>query len=460
MLFRVCFLGVLYFSLSTVAKSPGSYEVVKKDVLIVGGGASGAHAAGGHVDSYTDPDTGIPYNYGVQNFVETGNATGFVSRFGIETAPYRRVPTVPRYIDFSTEKEFNYSDPTPEEQRAALERYLELCEKYEGLIYPGYWNFPPPENIPEDLIMSFGDFARKYSIEAAVPTIWRVGVMGSGDVTKEMTFYVMQSFGAVMTRAFTGRTTSWIVGSERNQILYDAIDEHLDGDVYKSSTIVDAVRDEDGILAVVKNHKTGKETQIVAKTLVVAIAPTPSNLAPFHLTAEEEEVFEKFNFINMYAGLVANEALPIGGSVTSVVPGVENPEPENWLAYPETPFTGRFDYFGAEKVFRVIVPGDSTMNDQGARDLIQSDFERMIDAGVLPEPKSRQIEYVAWESHGAVHLRASRADILEGFIQKKYALMGTSSTWWTGGAFSMSFQTSLWEYNDIMLPKLVESLQK
>jgi len=45
MLFRVCFLGVLYFSLSTVAKSPGSYEVVKKDVLIVGGGASGAHAA-------------------------------------------------------------------------------------------------------------------------------------------------------------------------------------------------------------------------------------------------------------------------------------------------------------------------------------------------------------------------------------------------------------------------------
>jgi heterodisulfide reductase subunit A-like polyferredoxin len=45
MLFRVCFLGVLYFSHSTVAKSPGSYEVVKKDVLIVGGGASGAHAA-------------------------------------------------------------------------------------------------------------------------------------------------------------------------------------------------------------------------------------------------------------------------------------------------------------------------------------------------------------------------------------------------------------------------------
>jgi hypothetical protein len=213
------------------------------------------------------------------------------------------------------------------------------------------------------------------------------------------------------------------VGSGRNQDLYDAIDNHLGDDVHKSSTIVDAVRDEDGIIAVVKNHKTSKETQIFAKALVVAIAPTLSNLAPFHLTAEEEEVFEKFNFINMYAGLVANEALPIGGSVTNVVPGIEKPEPDNWLAYPETPFTGRFDYFGADKLFRVIAPGDSTMDSRGAQDLIQSDFERMIDAGVLPEPASREIEYVAWESHGAVHLRASRADILEGFIQKKYALM-------------------------------------
>jgi hypothetical protein len=89
-----------------------------------------------------------------------------------------------------------------------MEKYLELCEKYESLIYPGYWNFPLPEDTPEDLIMTFGEFVRNYGIEAAVPTVWRVGAMGSGDVTKELTFYVMQSFGAVMTRAFTGRTTS------------------------------------------------------------------------------------------------------------------------------------------------------------------------------------------------------------------------------------------------------------
>lgn len=54
---------------------------------------------------------------------------------------------------------------------------------------PGYWNFPAPKNIPEDLLLSFGDFANKYEIEAVVPSIF--AVTGLGDTSKALTIWVM-----------------------------------------------------------------------------------------------------------------------------------------------------------------------------------------------------------------------------------------------------------------------------
>ena len=327
------------------------------------------------------------------------------------------------------------------------------------MLNPGYWEFPEPQDIPEELLIPFGAFAKKHGIEAAVPIIWRVGAMGVGDATKIMTFYVMQTFGAPLTRNFLGQATSWIPASGRSQDLYDAIDKHLGKDVYRSSTVVDAQRKKRGVNATVKNHKTGKSTEIHARAVVIAIEPTSSNMAPFHLDETEKAVFNKFEYTNIWAGILSNEALPVGGSLTNMDPGVEQSRPLNWLSYPDLPFSVRFDYMGAEKLFRIMIQGDGSMTDAGARGLVQADFERLIGAGLLPEPTSRKIEYVAWESHGPMHARASREDIEKGFIQEQYALLGRQSTWYTGGAFSMNFQTSLWQYNDVMLPKLVESLK-
>lgn len=396
----------------------------------------------------------------MQTFVETGNATGFVNRFGIETMAPPRLALNTEYIDFKTATPLEYVGPTSAEQRAALEIYLALCEKYEHMLNPGYWEFPEPGNIPEELLINFGDFAKRHGMEAAVPIIWRVGAMGVGDATKVMTFYVMQTFGAPLTRNFLGLATSWVPSTGRSQDLYDAIDAHLGKDVYRSSTVIDAKRKKCGVHATVKNHKTGKTTEIHARALVIAIEPTTSNMKPFHLDEQELAVFNKFEYTNIWAGILSNEALPVGGSLTNMDPKVELPKPNNWLAYPDLPFSVRFDYMGGEKLFRIMIQGDSGMTDAGARAMIQADFERLIDAGILPEPKSRKIEYVAWESHGPMHARVSRPEIERGFIQDQYALLGRHSTWYTGGAFSMNFQTSLWEYNDVMLPKLVASLEK
>lgn len=415
---------------------------------------------GGHVNSFTDPDTGDYYNYGVQSFVETGNATGFVSRFGIVPGAMPRVATVARYIDFKTARELKYTGPTSAEQTEALKKYLVLLEKYEHMLNPGYWEFPTADKIPAELLMNFGDFAKMHDFEAAVPIIWRVGAMGLGDATKHMTFYVMQTFGAPITRSFLGQATSWIPSSGRSQDLYDAIDKHLGKDVYRSSTVIDAKRTKCHVELTVRDNTNGKTIKIHARALVMAIEPSPSNMQPFNLDKAEKDVFNKFSYTNIWAGMVSNEALPVNGSLTNMNPGVEQPSPNNWLSYPDLPFSVRFDYMGANKYFRIMIQGDGNMDDKGARALIQSDFERLIDQGILSEPKSRKIEYVAWESHGPMHARASRKEIEKGFIQKQYALLGKHSTWWTGGAFSANFQTSLWQYNDVMLPKLVASLKK
>lgn len=84
----------------------------------------------------------------------------------------------------------------------------------------------------------------------------------------------------------------------------------------------------------------------------------------------------------------------------------------------------------------------------------------MVDSGALPEAENTELEYITWAPHGAMHARVSREDLESGFIRDLYSLQGRHSTWWTGAAFSSGYQTSLWDYNDVLLPKLVASLKK
>jgi hypothetical protein len=60
-----------------------------------------------------------------------------------------------------------------------------------------------------------------------------------------------------------------------------------------------------------------------------------------------------------------------------------------------------------------------------------------------------------------MHLRVSPEDLAGGFIGRKYALQGRSSTFYTGAAWSAQFTTILWEYNDkYVLPRLLASLKE
>ena len=54
-----------------------------------------------------------------------------------------------------------------------------------------------------------------------------------------------------------------------------------------------------------------------------------------------------------------------------------------------------------------------------------------------------------------MHLAVSPEAYRAGFVQDLYALQGQRSTWWTGAAFASHFQTIIWEYNEVLLPKML-----
>lgn len=197
-------------------------DVINRDVVIVGGGASGAHAAvklrdmgktivlvekrdtlvsqdaaaapdfstdyclsqGGHTETYQDPLTGKPINVGVQAWTTYKNTTDFITkRINMSVVVKPQTPLATKYVDFTTGQALdNYTAPTSAEALAALKTYHELCKQYEQLLLPGYFNFPLPGEIPEDLTLLFRDFVAKYNISAAVPRLFELTGMGLGDM--------------------------------------------------------------------------------------------------------------------------------------------------------------------------------------------------------------------------------------------------------------------------------------
>lgn len=367
-----------------------------------------------------------------------------------------RVPLTTTYADFETgEKLQGVVLAPPADTTAALRKYLELCEKYEHMILPSYENFPR-DDVPEDLILPFGEFVKKHQLEAAVGRIFQVTGLGTGDMLELPTMYVMQAFGAPITRSFVGLAGSFVPASGSNQELYDRIAELLGGHVLYSSTVVKSERTEDGVILRVKTAGQPGTKTIHAKRLLISFEPTLANLRGISLDEEEEDVFSKWLWSTVYVGIARSPALPVGGSLTNMPKAAV---PSDWLELPRNPFVGRFDWMGEDN-FRVLVTGTEETDSHEAQRLVKETFHHLAAGDTVNSTKDARVELAAWADHGAMHLRVSAEDLAGGFITRKYALQGRSSTFYTGAAWSAQFTTILWEYNNrYVLPKLLASLE-
>jgi hypothetical protein len=393
----------------------------------------------------------------VQTFNDYGPAKAFFESMGVPTGEMARTALTSQYADFTTGMAVNFTLPAAADKTAALKKFLAVTEPYEQFFLPGYWNFPAPDKIPEDLLLPFEDFVKKYSLEAVVSQVFQVTGMGVGDMAKALTLYVLEAFGQPMIRGFLGQAASFVPSSKRNIALYEAIQTRLGKDVLYSTTVQQSLRTIIGHTLWVKDSTTGKNTIIIARKLLLAIEPTQANMEPFNLDPVEQFVLTKFKASRVHVGIVAHPSLPRGGSVINVPAAAS---PTNWLALPKPNFNVRFDWMGSDSdLFRVMLVGDENFDQAAAQQAVRDSFAKLVEAGTLPATATvdpgEELEIRVWADHGAMHLHVDAGELREGFIQKLYALQGRRETWWTGGAFSVQFQSILWAFDDLLIPKML-----
>ncbi|CAI7591127.1 unnamed protein product [Penicillium glandicola] len=452
-------------------------DVLHRDVVIIGGGASGAYAAvrlrddfdrsialiekqdilGGMVDTYIDEQTGATYDYGVQSFLNVSKAMDFFSRFNISVGSGSSSPSlITEYTDFNTGEKVDFEPPTYTEQLAAISKFLEIIEPWESMLQPGYWNFPEPGSIPEDLLIPFGEFLTKYGLSEGAPIIYSTTGLGMGNMSEVATMFALQAFGWDMARGLTGEMALFVPTSGGIQSLYNAIATDLGDDVQYSSTVIDSHRTDFGVNLTVRNHITGKVTNIVARRLLVAIEPTEDNMAPLDLSPSEWNTLSKFTYSNEYTGLVDNAVFNESYSYSNLP---SSAAPNHYLVFQDEPTVASFAYSGLDHLFRVMIIGNKTTTAAEAKVLAQNSFNTLLKAGRLSGPiQDQELSWVAFSTHGPMHARVTVDEVENGFYQELYKLQGARSTWWTGGAFSVNFQTKLWEFDEGLIPKILEGL--
>lgn len=159
---------------------------------------------GGHAETYRDPDSGTPVDYGVVIFPPIQSVRDFFGRFDIEllnmsSAGWNRpgepanmsLPAVGyrsfrRASDFRTGAAVELPEIDPS---GALQRMADILERYDYILRGP--ELPTP--VPEDLYLPFGAFIEKYSVCDVVPT-WYQFSQGMGDLLHMPTLYAVKYF--------------------------------------------------------------------------------------------------------------------------------------------------------------------------------------------------------------------------------------------------------------------------
>ncbi|KAF4545829.1 Amine oxidase [Lasiodiplodia theobromae] len=445
-------------------------EVITRDVAIIGGGSTGTFAAiklrdenrtvsiiehkgrlGGQTETYTDPVTGTPIDYGVAFFHDLDIVHEYFIRFGV---PLTYIPLsastggTTEYFDFTTGVRTNYSRS---DSAAALEAYAAQLAKYPYLEE----GFDLPDDVPEDLLLPFGEFASKYGIGDIVFSIFQVE-QGYGDFLQLPTIYAMKLYGLSLVQEL--QAGNGVLGTLRgnNSEIYGLAEAELGSDVHLHSTVLNASRD--------VSSPTGHSTEILiqtptgqkliqAKKLLITIPPTLANLEPFDIDANERALFSQFHYDYFWTGLLNQTGIPVNVSVSNV-----DPSRQFWLpampavyAFSVTHVPGLIDW-------KYSAPTNLSV-DSVKRETIAA-LDRIRDGGQLNFTTSPDVEpsFVAFADHSPYAMRVDPEAIKTGFYQMLYDLQGYNNVFWTGAAWHTHDSGLLWRFTDKIVNQLLETL--
>lgn len=433
-------------------------DIITRDVCVIGGGSSGTYSAirlrdlgksvvvversdrlGGHTETYTDPATQGKVDIGVVVWHDLDIVRNYFARFNVPlTKANFSIPGVTtEYVDFRTGKiASQYSPSNPAALGGALAAYGAQLAKYPYLEAGFDLSYP----VPADLLLPFGDFVKKYSLDAAVSLIFSFA-QGLGDLLAQPTLYVMKNFGLDILR----NIQVGFLTTERhdNSELYQKARAQLGDDVLLLSEVVATDRNADGGAKILVKTPSGLKL-ILAKKIVLTIPPKLNNLLGFDLDDTERSLFRHFGNSAYYTGLLRNAGIPPNISFANV--GVDTP-----YNLPVLPGLYGLSQTGIPGLLSVKYGSPVELSEEQVKEDVIESVNRLRMAGTLPTTTP---EFAVFASHTPFELTVPTSAIEAGFYKRLYALQGRSRTYYTGAAFHTHDSSLLWQFTETLLPSI------
>ncbi|KAK0343836.1 hypothetical protein LTR94_016871 [Friedmanniomyces endolithicus] len=449
-------LGLIVAAASTPSNrskfDPCSYaaeDVLVRDVIVIGGGASGTYGAiqlkdagrsvavvekagrfGGHVNTYDDPETGLALEYGVQAYDNDSITRAYFERFDVPFIPLF-AGVGERVEDFDTGR--NVTTATP----LSLATWANFTNTY----YPNpALGVHLPSPVPADLLLPFRDFIKKYSIEDAAYTIWSISAP-TDNLLDQLTFYVV--FGANAASApIPGGSTVQEVATRNNSELYGKAQAELGENALINSQVIAARRSNDSTALVVQTPET---TKLLLASQVLFSGPILlDNLQPFDLDTREHNVFSQLYYTAWYTSLVTDTGLAPGFSY-------ENADSNTPYNIPIQPYTFHIGPSRVNTTFYAFYGATEAVPEAEVKATIAENIH--ILSGNTSTPR-----FLAFASHTPFKQQVSADALADGFYDKLNALQGYRGMHYTGNALDVSGSSSVFNFTQHLLPGIESAI--
>ncbi|KAF2396663.1 putative FAD dependent oxidoreductase [Trichodelitschia bisporula] len=429
--------------------------LITRDVLVIGGGSSGTYTAirlksmgktvavvekeatlGGHTNTFTDSVTGKTFDYGVIEFEDTPVVHAYAASLNISLVPL----VLGTGASYTADMRTGASNKLPQGDIAtAITAYATQLAQYPFLS--NGFNLPNP--VPSDLLLPWGSFVQKYSLNAFAYTAF-VYMQGVGNMLALPTLYVMKYFSPAVLSAIA--TNGFLTTADsNNQRIYTNAARVLGPDAILHSKVTTIIRNELGVLAAVSTP-TGTKL-ITAKKLVIAIPPKVANLGFADLDSVESNLFSQFGNGYYWDAVVRNSGIPDNATIS-------NADPAAPYGIPNLPSVYVVQSTGVPNLHSVYYGSTTAMSDDAVKTAMLTAVGKLAKA--LNGTSTGNAQLVGFNNHSPYELRVSSDAIQGGFYNRLEALQGRRKTWWVGAAWQAHDSSAIWQnVEDSVLPALM-----
>ncbi|KAI9796344.1 MAG: hypothetical protein M1833_006349 [Piccolia ochrophora] len=421
------------------------------DVAIIGGGSSGTYAAirlqdlgkkivlveaterlGSHAYTWTDPETNTPIDIGVQIFdPDKPIVDEYLARLNISLGPTDLEVGGPTdYFDFSTGKSIGYEPPSQEETEAAFARWAELLDKY-SYLDDGYYL---PEPVPEELLLPFGEFAKRYKLEAAVP-FFALFAEGIGDFAQVPALYLLHFLDKPILSGSRLRTTA----AHNVSLIYTHARAILGDSVLLNTRVSALSRPANALVSLTLSIPGRPDRKIRAKRVIAAFPQLLPNFAGWDLDDDERGLFTEFAATGIHCAVVRHSGIEANHTLQNVAPDTAYNLPRLPAVY----------NYGPSRVPGLVkayygIAANTDAPESASRDALLDTLTRLG----LPTADAPQPVVEVDKSHFPYFLRVGVDQIRAGFYNRLYALQGHRSIFYTGAALSRQNSASIWRFTE------------